>query len=189
MLREAEKESNFKKLEIIDPKDTVLCVYCKQPMSKKETGCIMIRNNTYAHSTCQAIENKREKTDKEKLEDYIQQLLNIEYIGPNIRKQINTFVNEYNYTYSGIHKALVYHYEIQKNDISKANGGIMIVPYVYQKAYNYYYNLWLAQQKNKDIEINLYKPKEKEIIIPPPQRKTKMRKLFTFLDEEINNGK
>jgi hypothetical protein len=184
MLREAEKDPNYIKKEIIDPNDNVVCAYCKKPMSKKDEDCIMIGNNKYVHKACQELEEKREKTDKEQLEDYIKDLFQISYIDPRVKGQIKKYIDEYNYTYSGIRKALIYHYEIKGGDKSKANGGIGIVPYVYQNAYEYHYNLWLAQQKNKDVEINLYTPKVKEIIIPRPQRKIKKRQLFTFLDED-----
>ena len=83
---------------------------------------------------------------------------------------------------------MVYHYEINGGEIEKANGAIGIVPYTYQKAYNYYYAIWEAQQKNKDKEINQFVPKVKEIIIPIPERKIKKRNLFSFLDEEDNNA-
>ena len=184
MLREAEKDPNYIKKEIIDPNDNVVCAYCKKPMSKKDEDCVMIGNNKYVHKACQELEEKREKTDKEQLEDYIKDLFQISYIDPRVKGQIKKYIDEYNYTYSGIRKALIYHYEIKGGDKSKANGGIGIVPYVYQNAYEYHYNLWLAQQKNKDVEINLYTPKVKEIIIPRPQRKIKKRQLFTFLDED-----
>ena len=152
-------------------------------MSKKDPDCIMIGNNKYVHRACQTLEEKREKTDREQLEDYIKDLFGTTYIDPRVRAQIKKFVEEYNYTYSGIRKALIYHYEIKGGDKTKANGGIGIVPYVYQHAYEYHYNLWLAQQKNKDVEIQLYTPKVKEIVIPRPERKIKKRQLFTFLDE------
>lgn len=184
MLREAERDPNYIKKEIIDPNDNVVCAYCKKPMSKKDEDCVMIGNNKYVHKACQELEEKREKTDKEQLEDYIKDLFQISYIDPRVKGQIKKYIDEYNYTYSGIRKALIYHYEIKGGDKSKANGGIGIVPYVYQNAYEYHYNLWLAQQKNKDVEINLYTPKVKEIIIPRPQRKIKKRQLFTFLDED-----
>ena len=184
MLREAEKDPNYIKKEIIDPNDNVVCAYCKKPMSKKDEDCVMIGNNKYVHKACQELEEKREKTDKEQLEDYIKDLFQISYIDPRVKGQIKKYIDEYNNTYSGIRKALIYHYEIKGGDKSKANGGIGIVPYVYQNAYEYHYNLWLAQQKNKDVEINLYTPKVKEIIIPRPQRKIKKRQLFTFLDED-----
>jgi hypothetical protein len=184
MLREAEKDPNYIKKEIIDPNDNVVCAYCKKPMSKKDEDCIMIGNNKYVHKACQELEEKREKTDKEQLEEYIKNLFQISYIDPRVKGQIKKYIDEYNYTYSGIRKALIYHYEIKGGDKSKANGGIGIVPYVYQAAYEYHYNLWLAQQKNKDVEITLYTPKVKEIVIPRPQRKVKKRPLFTFLDED-----
>ena len=38
--------------------------------------------------------------------------------------------------------------------------------------------------QNKDVKIELYEPKVKEILIPRPQRKIKKRDLFTFLDED-----
>lgn len=111
-------------------------------------------------------------------------LFNITYIDPKVRKQIKTFIDEYHYTYSGIHKALVYHYEIKGGAVEKANGGIGIVPWVYQNAYRYYYALWEAQQKNIDKKVEEYIPTIKEIVIPTPERPVKKRKLFSFLDEE-----
>lgn len=184
MLREAEKDPNYVKREIIDPLDTVTCAYCKKELSKKDANCVMLNNGKYVHKECQALEESREKTDREKLEDYIKSLFNLSYVEPRVKAQIKKYVEEYNYTYSGMQKALYYFYEIKGGDKAKANGGIGIIPYVYQDAYNYHYNLWLAQQKNKDVEIKMYVPQVKEIIIPRPERKVKKRPLFAFLDEE-----
>lgn len=184
MLREAEKDPKYVKKEIIDPNDNVVCAYCKKPMSKKDADCVMVGNNKYVHSACKELEDNREKTEKEQLEEYIKELFQISFIDPRVKGQIKKYIDEYNYTYSGIRKALIYHYEIKGGDKSKANGGIGIVPYVYQHAYEYYYNLWLAKQKNKDVEVELYTPRVKEITIKRPERKIKKRPLFTFLDEE-----
>lgn len=52
-------------------------------------------------------------------------------------------MQDYNYTYSGILRTLKYVFEVKNGDLSKANGGIGIVPWKYQEAYNYYYNQWL----------------------------------------------
>ena len=112
------------------------------------------------------------------------QLLHEDYINPRVRKQINEFINKYNYSYSGIYRSLEYFYEIKGNSKEKANGGIGIVPYVYQDAYNYYYNLWLAKERNKGKDVKEFIPKTIEVKIPPPQRKIKVKKKFTFLDEE-----
>ena len=126
----------------------------------------------------------QQEKDKNELENYIMKLFKTTYIDPKVRKQIKQYVDEYNFTYSGIHKALIYHFEIKGGSIEKANGGIGIVPYVYQNAYRYYYALWEAQQKNKDVVVNEYVPVIKEIVIPVPQRQIKKRPLFTFLDED-----
>ena len=112
------------------------------------------------------------------------ELFKLDYVTPRIRKQINQYVSEYNYSYTGILKALKYFYEIKKNSLEKSQNGIGIVPYIYNDAYNYYYALWLAQQKNENKELINKAYKTEEIHIPIPQRKIKKRKLFSFLDEE-----
>lgn len=116
-------------------------------------------------------------------------MFNETYINAKVRKQINMYLDDYNYSYSGILKALIYFFEVKGNPIDKANGGIGIVPWIYNDAYNYYYNLWLANQKNEDKVIEDYIPKDKVIKIPVPERKIRKRKLFSFLDndEEVDN--
>lgn len=165
----------------------VTCVYCKKKFDRDKIPFVQISQRRYAHKECSEQENQRlfkEEADKIALENYIIQLLKLEYITPRIRKQLNTYQEQYGYTYSGMHKALIYFYEIKGNSVEKANGGVGIIPYVYQDAYNYYYALWEAQQANKDKEIETYIPVEEVVRIPVPQRKLKKRKLFTFLDEE-----
>lgn len=75
---------------------------------------------------------------------------------------------------------------MQGNSIEKANGSIGIVPYVYDKAFQYYYALWLANQNNKDKVISDYVATSREVTIRPPQPKVRKRKLFSFLDKEDN---
>lgn len=117
-------------------------------------------------------------------------LFGSDYVYARIRNQIKDYVTNYGYTYSGIQKALIYYYEItgHKFDAEKSNGGIGIVPYVYQKAWNYYYAIWEAQQKQENIQdassLEEYIPKVIEVHIPTPKRQIKKRNLFSFLDEE-----
>ena len=133
-----------------------------------------------------AAENEKSQAekDKEDLENYIMNLLGEEFISPKVRKQINNYIETYNFTYSGMKKALVYFYEVKGNDKSKANGGIGIIPYVYRDAYNYYYSIWLANQKNEDKIVTNYKPIIREVRIPPPQLKPRKRRLFSFFEED-----
>lgn len=81
-------------------------------------------------------------------------------------------------------KALIYFYEVQGNDKKKANGGIGIIPYIYRTAYEYYYSLWLANQKNEGKVIDDYKPQVIEVHIPSPQLNPKRRRLFKFFEED-----
>lgn len=183
-LRKAALDEKELDLEIIDPNNFVTCKYCKKQISKKDDEYVQITNSTYAHVTCSELEAKREKTDAEKLDDYIMKLFNYDYVPPRAKKQINQFVQEYNYTYSGILRTLIYFYEIKGGDKEAAHDGIGIVPFCYQDAYNYYYSLWLAKQRNEDKDLSQYIPKEVEIRITPPEREPMKRRLFSFLDND-----
>lgn len=119
-LREKEKNPDILELEVIDPTNFVLCCYCKKPIDKKKNAYKQITNSKYAHLGCAQLEEAREKTDEEKLDIYICKLFNSDYVYPRIKKQIKQFITEYNYTYSGILKALKYFYEIQGHDLAKA---------------------------------------------------------------------
>ena len=166
----------------------VTCIHCKQKFDRDKFPYVQVSARRYAHQECSLSEDQKknkDEQDKIELENYILQLFKTDFIDARIRKQIKQYREEYNCTYSGIRKALVYFYEIKGNSIEKANGGIGIVPYVYQHAYNYYLALWQAQQKNQDKVLVDYVPQVKEIVIPRPQRKVKKRDLFTFLDEEV----
>ena len=126
----------------------------------------------------------KEDLDKMKLEQYINKLFHTDYVDPRIQKQIKNYIKEYNFTYSGILKSLVYFYEVKQNPVQKSNDGIGIVPWVYKQAFNYYYAIWLAQQKNTDKTVENYIPKETEIIIPRPKPKPYRKHLFSFLDDK-----
>ena len=126
----------------------------------------------------------KEDLDKMKLEQYINKLFHTDYVDPRIQKQIKNYIKEYNFTYSGILKSLVYFYEVKQNPVEKSNDGIGIVPWVYKQAFNYYYAIWLAQQKNTNKTVENYIPKETEIIIPRPKPKPHKKHMFSFLDDK-----
>lgn len=94
-------------------------------------------------------------------------------------------MKDYNYTYTGILKALSYFYEIKKNPVPDVKT-IGIVPYVYEDAYYYYYSSWMANEANKikTKELTRLIPKEVEVIILPPKRNIYKKKLFQFLDKD-----
>ena len=164
----------------------VTCIYCKKRFDRDKFPFIQASQRRYAHMECSIREQerlKKEEKDRSDLYEYLNLLFKGDYNYALVNKNIKNYVEEKKYTYSGIKKALVYFYEVKGNSIEKANKNIGIVPYVYQDAYNYYYSIWEANQKNQNKDIT--KPiKEKIIKIPSPERKITKRKLFSFLDEE-----
>ena len=108
-------------------KHIVKCAICGMSFDANVEPFVKVSSRRYAHQKCS--ENKEEnlsqiEKDKEALDQYIMKLFNITYIDPRIRKQIKQYIEEYHYTYSGVLKALIYHYEIKGGDIDKANGAL-----------------------------------------------------------------
>lgn len=164
----------------------VKCLYCGKTFSREVEEYVQVNKLRYAHKICydqHMADISQEEKDLIALNNYIKKLFNITSITPRIHKQIEDYHNEKNYTYSGILKSLIYFFQIKGNSIEKANGGIGIVPYVYEDARNYYTAIWMAQQQNSAKPIEQYKPTIVEIHIPPPQRKEHKNKRFSFLDE------
>ena len=60
-----------------------------------------------------------------------------EYSAARINKQIKQF-EEDGLNVKGIYKSLIYWYDVKKNNPSQANGGIGIVPYIYNDVRKYY---------------------------------------------------
>lgn len=169
----------------------VKCIYCQQIFDRDKYPFVQVSSRRYAHKECAEKEQsrlKQEEADKIALETYIMELLGDDFVTPRVRKQINTYIEQYQYTYSGIKKALIYFYEVKGNSKEKANGGIGIVPYVYKDAFNYYYSIWEANQKNQNKNVQEFVSTEKIITIQPPKREPFKRKFFTFLDEEDNKN-
>lgn len=170
-------------------KHMVKCFYCGEVFDASTTPYVKPNSRRYAHKTCAqtAEENKiQEEKDKELLEKYIKDLFGINCISPKIKKQIETFKKDKNYSYTGIYKTLKYFFEIKGNSIEKANGGIGIVPFVYDEAYLYWRALWEARERNEQVDIKEFILPVREVHIEPPQRQPMkhIRKLFTFLNEE-----
>ena len=177
--------------QIIDPNVLVECALCHTKFDKSKEAFIEMANKKVCHKRCYDNAQNAEPVEEDKLNRYIMELYDMDYVYPRIQKQIQKYKKDYGYSYSGIRKALTYYYDIKKNNLDKEKFGdsIGIVPYIYDQAFRYYYSIWEAQQKNQDIfdspdEIKKYIPRIFEVHIPIPQRMEKKRKLFTFLDLE-----
>lgn len=163
-------------------KHIVKCKYCNIEFDANVEEFVKI-NTRYAHLKCRKAyeETKtKEELDYEELEQYIKQLFKIPQLTARITKQIRDFKDEYNYTYSGMRQTLVWWYEIEGNDLSKANQGIGIIPYIYEQAYDYYYSLFLSQTINSIQDIEKFEIRIEEIEIAAPQPPPRKVKLFNL---------
>ena len=167
----------------------VKCYYCGKQFDRDKEPCVQIPNiRRYAHKSCQLEENiPPERKDQIQLEEYVKKLFKMDYVHPNVQKQINEYISQKGFTYSGIYKTLFYYFDICRNPNKfLSNPTIAIVPYIYPQAKEYYYKLYQAYELNKNKDIKQSKETIVKIQIPErePMRK---RNLFTFLDEEVTD--
>ena len=170
-------------------KHLVKCAICGETFDTNLIQAVKHGARRYAHYSCEPSGElvplgPDADPELQKLKEYIDKIYGDKANWALINKQIKKFKEENNYSYSGMLKSLVYFYEIKRQPIDKSQGGIGIVPFVYQDAYNYYYSLFIAQQANQNKSLFT---QIKEIIIKPPQKRGKKRKLFDlgeFEDEE-----
>lgn len=159
----------------------VKCKYCQEIFDRDKEPFVKVSERRYAHKLCFE-QNQTEKTQEEKdleaLEQYIMNLFSEQYIGPRIRKQIKEYKENYNYSYSGMLKTLIWWFEVKGNSVEKANGGIGIIPYIYQQACDYYYTLFLAKKANENKDLSYLNKNTKTIHIKPPSTNIKSHKLF-----------
>ena len=165
----------------------VICPYCKLKFDADKEPYVKPNSQRYAHKHCyETFLNTqiKEKTDRDKLIEYIRKLFNTTVINPRIWKQLKQYTEEYNYSYKDIHNALIYAFEIKHNDINKSNGGIGLVPYIIQESRKYFNDIESSNEKNEKIlqqQNNHYKIIE--VYIPVPVRRPARKRKFKFLDE------
>lgn len=163
----------------------VICVYCKGKFDRDKEPCVQVSDRRWAHKACaekNQIQKSQKELDYERLVNYIENLFGIGYVSAKVAKQIKEYRENYNYTYSGILGTLVYWYEVKGATIDQANGGIGIVPYIYEQAKEYYSKINQANELNAGITG--YKLHFKEIIIEAPQAETKPLKLFNIGEDD-----
>ena len=164
-----------------------ICKVCGVKFDREKIQAVFAGARRYAHQTCmpngELVPMPQVDKDLVALIEYAKNLLGNDYNAARVKKQIKDFKEEYGYSYSGMLKSLVYFYEVKGNSKEKANGGIGIVPFVYNDAYNYYLSLFQAAQANKNKDLNKHVAHIKEIVIKPP--KVQMKKhFFDFLEDD-----
>lgn len=178
----------------------VKCRYCGQTFKKEEVDWIMPSKNFYYHTNCWLQKEKTKKqvgvqtvaTDEQwykYTKDFLKKDLKIYCNWPKITTQRSSLKKK-GFTDKGIYLSLCYYYNVMKGDPEKAEGGIGIVPYIYEEAEKY----WREQyKKQKTILESLEKQKEQmenreEIVIKKnnankPRWKSKIEEIGEMTDE------
>lgn len=162
----------------------VKCFYCGKSFDREKEDCIKVNARRYAHAAC--AENQDKETlqiEKDKAEFYkmVKSIYGTEYNYVLINRQATNFIEQYGYTWSGMTKCLHWFYNIKHGSKEESNGGIGIIPYIYEEVRKYYYDIYLAQNKNKN------KKTQKNIIninIPPPKFPQKPIKLIDMENQK-----
>lgn len=165
-------------------KAMVKCLYCGEKFDRLSEPNVKI-GRRYAHKKCyeaQDSEALKEQRDKHEFFEYIKEIYGSDYNFVSISKQAESYIKQYNFTYSGMLKSLKWFYDVKQNSKESSNGRIGIIPYIYEDAKKYYYNLYLAQQRNKEVEG--YTLEVKEIVIASPRMFTAPPKLFDLGGED-----
>jgi len=119
---------------------------------------------TKSQQKATGIKNK----DKESLTQYICSLYGIKEISYAIDKQIDNYVSQLGYTYTGIQKALYYFFELEKNKVDTRTSTIGIVPYCYDEARKFFETMHESNEANKGF---VRKDKTTHIKIRPKDRR------------------
>jgi hypothetical protein len=178
-------------------KQYVTCLCCNEKFDRNAVPALKI-GRRYIHESCKEKyeEELKQKEQQKKisylsnpedeqlssLEEYIKKIFDIPYISQKIKRQIQTYIRDYNYSYEGIFKTLFYWYGLKGKSIEKANNGLGIVPYIYDESQEYFKRINMAKEKNEIKNLDNYKIEKNIIEIPPPKADRKRIKLFN-LDE------
>lgn len=160
------------------------CIYCGEQFDRNQEEWVAINARRYAHKKCHTAAEAgktQEEKDYEALTQYIKKVFSYSTIPAKITRQITDYKKQYNFTYSGMLKALTWWFDVKKNTTENTNGGIGILPYIYNDAKTYYYGLFIAQMTNKNKEVNT---KIEEVEIAPPRVYVQPPRLFNIEEEE-----
>ena len=166
----------------------VKCLYCGKQFDAKPNEIDIVwfkpRTNRYAHIDCykeKEANMTQEEKDFNELYQYVKKEQGKNFNFVQFKKITEAWVRDYDYTYSGMLKSLLYFYEVKGNSKEKLKeGSLGIIPFCYTQAYNYYYNIYLA---NQVAGTGDYDSSSQRIIeIDAPAQKKRMIDLFDMED-------
>jgi hypothetical protein len=96
-----------------------------------------------------------------------------------ITRQINSYIKDRKWSYSGIYRTMIYYLEVKHQDVFMTHGNLSFVVSWYPRAFEYYYAVFQKQQENL---AEVRECETKYIKISTPQVRRKLR-LFDMGEE------
>ena len=125
------------------------CVHCGKLI---DYGSEIKLYDGYYHEECaKAVSVEREAYQS--LLKYISELFEIEYVLPNMQKQIQEYHNTNGFTYQGMKATLEYFYFVEGNEIPNSPT-VGIIPYVYKEARNFYQDLAYKRKHINSMRVH-----------------------------------
>lgn len=121
----------------------VKCYFCKSDTNKVEKTEAVVIDGKNFHAQC-----AKKYKEKKELYETICRIFKLKAPGPRNNAYISKFSSQ-GMTYKGMNNSLIYFYDIKKNNINKSNGGIGIIPWVYEEAQKYFY----YKEKNEEKRL------------------------------------
>ena len=87
------------------------CVFCNQQFDRNAEEFVAVNNRRYAHKACyDKVQNEKtqEEKDYEELINYIKKIFHYNTVSSKVVRQITDYKKQYSFSYSGMHKALVW---------------------------------------------------------------------------------
>lgn len=154
---------------------TPKCKWCNEWVDKSLNDHTKT-NVGYYHNPCYQ-QFELNKQHLKELHDYISKVYNVEFPTGWMLKQIKEYKTKRNYTYKGMELTLRFIYEVENKYLREASdSGLGLIPYFYEKAKQYYINLYSVTQSATNIEID----NTSEIIYLKPPTNKKKNKLINI---------
>lgn len=170
--------------EPINPATHSVCEFCHKAVPNDEA--VKLSGDRFAHAECHSKSESQNKSDYDKLFEYIMAVYDESFVNPAKQKAIEKMIKDHSFTHSGIHGTLVYLYEILKKRPQDSNY-LGIVPWYYTEAKEYFTNKAKVSAENAKKDIENYKPKQIKVKTREREREVQ-RKRFSVLDEEDVNA-
>lgn len=171
----------------------VMCRLCKKRFDIDTVEGVVIGKLSYYHKTCYE-EWKKGKDDAyanmdtdfwyEALVDYLYRDVKVSINFPKLQNQWENFIKPgKNMTPKGIYFAIRYFYDVEKGNSERAQGGIGIVPSIYNKSAQYWVDRENKRAGTLEAIIQQIQAREARPVMKIEQKEQKKNKSKWNLDE------